>query len=185
MKVLIFDIDMTICDPSIRRRKALERAILEGSKGILGHAFEHFFFDEDLFETDVPLNNAAEMLRELSPSYGIYYLTGRPLKRTAEDFLEKHGFPDGAVFATKVAPGEGKKKTALFKEILKDACITAEDAVSIADLSSDAIAAKELGIKTIGTCQATKQRRASLERSCDFVIGNISELPEAIEAVFK
>lgn len=180
---MIFDVDMTICDTSIRKRMALERTLMDKSKKpeeIMDKMLRYFFFDEDLIKTDVPLDGAVETLQKLSDGYKIYYLTGRPSAQTAKDFLRRYRFPIGPVFATMVKPGESEKKVALFREILDDAKVNGREAVSIADLPGDAIAAKGVGIRTIGTCQARKNAKERLECVCDIIIDEIGKLPEAL-----
>ena len=207
VRVLVFDIDLTICDNSERKRKAVERALgrkiseLEWSEIKWEYGFEkildklgvsseqekslndimkHFLYDVDLFELDKPFGKAVEILNSLDHKYEIYYLTGRPIHQTAVAFIEKYAFPKGDIYSTKAGLGESYKKITLLSQILRAANVTSGEVVSIADLKGDAQAAKEVGVTAIGTYQAHQEMREELQEVCDEVIGDIRELPEAL-----
>jgi phosphoglycolate phosphatase-like HAD superfamily hydrolase len=212
IKLLIFDIDLTISDNFARKKKAIERGIgrrlkeksfqrikrAYGLEAILkGLGFReseipllqekilnHFFYDEDLFDLDTPLEGAVETLKSLAKEgYKIYYLTGRPLIQTAEKFLNYYGFPAGPVFAEMIKPGESEKKIKLFAAIVKHAKINPREALAVGDLPGDAIAAKKVGIMTVGTCQAPESSEEELKRVCDYTISNIADLPKILQKI--
>jgi len=211
IKVLIFDLDLTLCENYERKRKAIERAlnkeiprelvpyirsdyvfdtilakmgIRTGKVSILKSAFQHFFYDEDLFQLDKPFKGAVETLTRLAEDgYRIYYLTGRPIKKTAIDFITKYGFPQGTTYAEKVGVGESHKKVKLFSRILKDAGVEPSEAAAIGDLPGDASAAEKVGIIAIGTYEGHPSGREGLEEVCDLVIERIVDLPEALHQV--
>ena len=54
------------------------------------------------------------------------------------------------------------------------------EAVAIGDLPGDALAAKSVGISTIGTYEGHPSGKEGLEKVCDFVIENIVDLPIAL-----
>lgn len=205
--LLVFDLDLTICDNSRRKRLALERALgpalaLAGTDRLRGEMLEeivqnlrlssemarqvmrHFFFDEDLFDSDVPLEGTVEVLRDLAAAgHTLYYVTGRPLRRTAEAFLAKFDFPPGPLYADSVGPGESWKKVRLFREIRERE--GGAPGIAVGDLVGDALAAKEAGLFAVGTLQASERVhwRADLEEVCDALIAHIWEFPVLIEQV--
>ena len=207
IKVLIFDVDLTICNNSERERRSIERtldhrisdgdwALIKDEYGfhrtlevlkinsslekIVNGVMKHFLYDEDLFELDYPLDMAVKTLNILNNDHIIYYLTGRPIHHTAVDFIKKFGFPDGKVFSIKLGFGESHKKIRPLSQILREAKVNPEEAVSVADLPGDAMAAKSVGVVTVGTYQAHLNMKEELQRVCDHVIGNILELPTVL-----
>ena len=210
VKVLIFDIDLTICDNFDRKRKAIERVFGKGigetqwsyikyeygfgkilkklqiksnHDNIINEMLNHFLYDEDLFKLDVPFKMAVDVLNRLSDKYEIYYLTGRPVHSTAVDFITKFGFPEGKIFSEKIGLGESSKKSELIREIVKISKIIPQEGVSIADLPGDALAAKKAGVVAVGTYEAHLDMMCELEELCDYVIGKIDELPEVIDQI--
>jgi phosphoglycolate phosphatase-like HAD superfamily hydrolase len=203
--LLIFDIDLTLCDNFERKKGAFEKALgrkLCGEEeeilrrelaenavvrfGIDDEGREkilfHFFWDEDLYELDVPLAGAVDVVRELSKKHRIYYVTGRPSTKTARKFLRKYGFPDAPVYAEIVGPGESRKKVKMFEMIL--ARENLRWGVAVGDLPGDALAAKECGLYAVGVLSEERRAlRETLEEVCDVVIQDIRELPELLERI--
>lgn len=204
--LLIFDIDLTICDNSMRKKKAFERALGRElstaevdflSKNLAEDAvriwktdnktnmeiLRHFLYDEDLFELDKPMAGAVETVCALSKNHRIYYVTGRPTSSTAETFIKRNGFPAGEVYAVLVGPGESHKKIPLFKEVLRKE--PGNFAVAIGDLYGDADAARKAGMYAVGIVQALERAnyRKRLEGICDSVIDDMRELPKVIEKI--
>jgi CTP-dependent riboflavin kinase len=213
VKILIFDLDLTICENSERRRKAIERALNKEiseefinyikngypldvildkmqihpeQEAILKSCYQHFLYDEDLFQLDRPFGGAVETLTKLAKEgYEIFYLTGRPIKKTAVDFITKYGFPQGDIYAEKVGVGESHIKVKLFQRILTDAKAEPNETVAIGDLPGDALAAKQLGITAIGTYEGHTTGKEGLMEACDAVIKRIIDLPEALRHLNK
>lgn len=205
--LLVFDLDLTVCDNSKRKRKALERGLgpalalagtdrlredtveeilreLRLGREVADRVMRHFFFDEDLYELDVPLEGAPEVLRDLAAEgHTLYYVTGRPQRRTAEAFLSRFEFPPGPLYSDFVGPGESWKKVRLFKEIRERE--GGARGIAVGDLVGDALAAREAGFYAVGTLQAPERvhRRAELEEVCDALIAHIWELPVLLEQV--
>lgn len=205
--LLVFDLDLTICDNSRRKRSALERGLgpglaLAGADRLRNEMVENivrdlrvggdvarqvmhrFFFDEDLFDLDVPLEGAPEVLEGLAAAgHTLYYATGRPLRKTAEAFLTRFRFPRAPVYADFVGPGESWKKVRLFREIRERE--GGAPGIAVGDLVGDALAAREAGLFAVGTLQATERvhERADLEEVCDALIGHIREFPALLERV--
>ncbi len=205
--LLVFDLDLTLCDNSRRKRRALERGLGPGlalagtdrlrddmleeivrdlrlDQGVGRQVMRHFFYDEDLFDLDEPLEGAPEVLRELAEAGPtLYYVTGRPLRRTAEAFLAKFDFPRAPLYADSVGPGESWKKVRLFREIRERE--NGARGIAVGDLVGDAVAAKEAGFFAVGTLQAPERvhRRADLEEVCDALIAHIWEFPVLLEQV--
>ncbi|MFQ5762436.1 MAG: HAD family hydrolase, partial [Candidatus Bathyarchaeia archaeon] len=207
VRLLIFDIDLTICDNFERKRRSLERAlgrtftnrewrrvkyrygfravlkelqpdkppsaILSISKRIL----HHFFYDDDLFQFDKPFPRAVETLRQLADEgYIISYLTGRPIRRTAEDFLRKYRFPEGRLLNEKVSLGQSHKKVRLMKRMLRELNVSPEETIAVGDLPDDAEAAKEAGIRAVCTLESRGFDEYYLRSICDETIRKITEL---------
>jgi len=208
VKVIILDIDLTLCNNLERKVKSIERALgksIEDSKirrriaysygfgkvlknlGVKdikefkSKALYHFFYDLDLFNYDKPFDGASEIVKELDKEYKIYYVTGRPIKETALQFLRKNNFPLREVYNIEIKPGESWKKVKIFKDILKKEKVNAEEVVAVGDLPGDAIAAKKLGFRTIGVCKIYKSFKKKLEKICDIVLEDIRELPKTIK----
>lgn len=205
--LLVFDLDLTLCDNSLRKRSALERVLGPGIAGtesgqlrnemvedilrdlrldreMTRRVMHHFFFDEDLFDLDVPLEEAPEVLRGLAAAdHALYYVTGRPLRRTAEAFLSRFTFPPAPLYSDFVGPGESWKKVRLFKEIRERE--GGAPGIAIGDLVGDALAAREAGLFAVGTLQAPERvhTRTDLEEVCDALIGHIREFPALLEQV--
>ena len=207
IKVLVFDLDLTICDNFDRKRAALERTVnrtfsddqwrdvkyeygfanilrqlgVNHDRETIDSILNHFFYDEDLFALDKPFERAVNTLKLLAKhGYTIYYLTGRPIRKTALQFLERFGFPPGKVYSEKVLFGEGWKKVRMLQEIISEARVAPAEIASVGDLPQDGEAAKQLGVFAIGTTESRGFGNAELEKTCDYVIDDVSKIPEVL-----
>jgi phosphoglycolate phosphatase-like HAD superfamily hydrolase len=124
------------------------------------------------------------VLRDLAgEGHALYYVTGRPHRRTAEAFLARFGFPEAPLYSDFVGPGESWKKVRLFREIRERE--GGARGIAVGDLVGDALAAKEAGLFAVGTLQAPERvhRRAELEEVCDALIAHLWEFPVLLEQV--
>ena len=206
IKVLIFDIDLTICNNSQRKRLALERALsckisnqdwtqikseyyldkilsklkIQYNELILQKFLSHFLYDEDLFQYDKPFQFAVPVINELKNKYQIYYLTARTLCKTAHNFITKYSFYDGTIYCC----DDTNKKNSYFQKIIDHSISKPYEIISISDLPDDGITAKKLGIISVGTYEGCPSNKNHLEKVCDYTISNINELPNLLTTIY-
>jgi phosphoglycolate phosphatase-like HAD superfamily hydrolase len=212
VKAIVLDVDLTICDSNERKKKAFERAFgselakrlnssianeygferlkeiseLKKFKNPVNEVVKHFLYDKDLFELDKPLGNAVKVVNEIaSLGYKIYYVSGRPLKETVNEFIERFKFPKGKVYCIEVKPGESMKKVTLFKEIMKEVNAKKGEVVSVADQPGDALAAKSAGMVAVALSHAHPYLKRRLDKVADFVIERIDDLINVIRKIEK
>ncbi|MGL5938084.1 MAG: HAD family hydrolase [Phocaeicola sp.] len=133
-------------------------------------------YDNSSFDTTLPFEGIELFFSQLDPKIKHHIVTNKP-HYPSKRIIEKLGWENRFISVSSPQRENGSlaSKTELMSNILTRFNLKSTEVISIGDMDTDAKAAKENGIYSIGVTWGTGSRE-ELESTCDIVIDEVSEL---------